>query len=207
MNDNFSLINKIELFKGFVPSENLIGVPYSSNKRLSFMERFKSFIKHGGNVDRLIHLERVDVLKRLEQIVNLQLTDNLDSISKTYRLEKNLYLSNQDWKQFYKWLPDRILKNCFIYCDPPYEDTKQYQEGKNFDHDEFWEWFRNCPYPVYASSYKAPRDIQPINFELKNQLLDNGKRGVNYKPKKVVRENIYWNGKGEPAETLILLKK
>jgi hypothetical protein len=72
--------------------------------------------------------------------------------------------------------------------------------GQDFSYDKFWEWFRNCPYPVYVSSYTAPDDIKPLNFERKAQLLDNGHKGDN-KQKKLVMENIYWNGKGD-AEPL-----
>ena len=32
------------------------------------------------------------------------------------------------------------FNNCLIYCDPPYQGTKQYGISANFDHAEFWDW-------------------------------------------------------------------
>jgi len=100
-----------------------------------------------------------------------------------------------DWLELYKLLPVDILKNAIIYCDPPYKATAQYQVGKGFNYNAFWQWFRTCPYSVYVSSYQAPKDIQPLNFELKIQLLNS-----NGRQKK--QENIYWNGKGDYTPTL-----
>lgn len=64
-----------------------------------------------------------------------------------------------------------------------------------FNHGDFWQWFRETHYCVYVSSYKAPDDIKPLNFEYKNQLLSGGGG-------KVATENIYWNGKGNYIPTM-----
>jgi len=68
---------------------------------------------------------------------------------------------------------------------PPYEDTNNY--GITFNHDEFWEWVRTNPHPVYVSEYKAPNDIQCIaSFSHRSTL--------SAKSNNHVTENIYWNG-------------
>ena len=48
-----------------------------------------------------------------------------------------------------------------VYCDPPYAGTEKY-DGREFDHDDFWEWVRTRDYPVYVSEYSAPDDFISI---------------------------------------------
>jgi DNA adenine methylase len=60
-----------------------------------------------------------------------------------------------------------ILKNdkgLLIYCDPPYEGTKQFSNSKNFDHKEFWETMRNWSKNniVLISEQNAPDDFECI---------------------------------------------
>lgn len=39
----------------------------------------------------------------------------------------------------YKELIDRNdFCNCLIYCDPPYKNTKNFSNSKDFNHDDFW---------------------------------------------------------------------
>ena len=104
----------------------------------------------------------------------------------------------------YSSLKSHTPENTFIYCDPPYEDTKQYLFGKDFDYEEFWKWFRDSPYSIYVSSYKAPDDIKPLNFDFKQVNLDNGARkNERTAEKKKAVENIYWNGKGKAEPTFL----
>jgi site-specific DNA-adenine methylase len=198
VNNNFALIQKNEIFKGLFMPNTITDIDYRKHpgKRLAFMERFKRFIKENTGTERMQHLER------LEQMENISQTEHVDAIYRNVQHAKRIQLLNLDWKDAIKSIDRKILENAVIYCDPPYEDTKQYQYGSDFDYDEFWKWFREFPYPVYVSSYKAPDDIQPLNFEMKIQLLDNGHLGDN-KPKKKMQENIYWNGKGTPEQTLL----
>lgn len=53
-----------------------------------------------------------------------------------------------------------IKPNSIIYCDPPYKNTAGYT--RDFDHDKFWQWIRQCPHPVYVSEYTAPPDIKVV---------------------------------------------
>lgn len=55
--------------------------------------------------------------------------------------------------------------NSIIYCDPPYQNTKQYSTSKNFNYEEFWQWCREMTingHEVYISEYQAPEDFECI---------------------------------------------
>lgn len=55
-----------------------------------------------------------------------------------------------------------IPVNSLIYCDPPYESTRQDYNVGTFDTEEFWEWCRNLSHKeckVFISSYEAPDDF------------------------------------------------
>ena len=186
--NNWKQLKTIDNLKDFDVTESIKNMDYKKqkNKRLLFMTSFKNFIKE----------KRTPELEQLEQLERIQQLERSERLERLERLEQ-LQLFSDDWYDFYKNIPDEILKNAFIYCDPPYENTGKYQVGKNFDYLKFWEWVRDCPYSVYVSSYKAPEDIQKINFVLKTVLLSSNKGKRNVK-----KENIYWNGKGNYEKTL-----
>lgn len=52
-----------------------------------------------------------------------------------------------------------------VYCDPPYQDTKNYSRTDQFDHEKFWEtaqeWSANGSL-VYVSEYQAPEGWKEI---------------------------------------------
>ena len=55
-----------------------------------------------------------------------------------------------------------IPDNTFIYCDPPYSNTKKY--SNDFDSEGFWEWCRNLlkdkeNIKILISEYNAPEDF------------------------------------------------
>jgi len=55
-----------------------------------------------------------------------------------------------------------IPKNSIIYCDIPYQNTKQYSTSKNFNYYKFWNWVRFMSihgHSVYVSEYNAPDDF------------------------------------------------
>ena len=64
----------------------------------------------------------------------------------------------RDYKEF-------TPQGCVIYCDPPYEGTKQYGNSKDFDYVEFWEvmrkWSRHNNI-VLISELQAPDDFTVI---------------------------------------------
>jgi DNA adenine methylase len=55
------------------------------------------------------------------------------------------------------------LKNCLIYCDPPYKNTTKYNKNK-FDYDKFWHWCREMSLnnSVFISELEAPNDFKCI---------------------------------------------
>ena len=58
-----------------------------------------------------------------------------------------------------------VPSNSIIYCDPPYENTKQYSTSKNFIHTDFWQWCRDMTlngHQVFISEYNAPKDFDCI---------------------------------------------
>jgi len=68
---------------------------------------------------------------------------------------RDVVFTNYDYKHF-------NLKDCFIYCDPPYANTsnKGYAD-ETFDHSEFWDWVRKQSENniVLISEYNAPDDF------------------------------------------------
>ena len=56
-------------------------------------------------------------------------------------------------------------ETCIIYCDPPYQGTKEYDVKDKFDHDKFWQWCRETSlkgHQVFISEYNAPEDFECI---------------------------------------------
>jgi site-specific DNA-adenine methylase len=189
--NDWSLIRQIKELDEFDVPQRLKEMDYKvySGKRIEFMGLYKKHIKDRFELQQLQQLERLERLQQLQQLEQLE------------RLER-LELFSLDWLECYNNISKNILENSIIYCDPPYEVTGTYQAGKGFDYVKFWQWFRECPYSVYVSSYKAPDDIQPLKSVEKTVTLNSGskKNGIKMKRKKVA-ENIYWNGKGKPQLT------
>lgn len=70
------------------------------------------------------------------------------------------------------------IHNAVIYCDPPYEGTKQYGISKNFDHAKFWDWVRHVSKTniVIISEMSAPEDFDCIWEQSVTRTIDNNKR-------------------------------
>ena len=68
------------------------------------------------------------------------------------------------------------LKNCVVYCDPPYENSTKYKD--NFDHAEFWRWIRIISKSniVFVSEYNAPEDFISIWQKEMTTTLDKNSR-------------------------------
>lgn len=188
--NDYSLLDTEDIFYNFNVPVSIKNVDYKKHhlKRTAFMNKFKIFAK--------TEEKKYPELKSLMQLQHLTQMEHLLAIKQLIPHKDRLKFHSMDWYDFYNSLSKETLENSFIYCDPPYENTAKYQCGGNFDYEKFWNWFRECPYSVYVSSYKAPKDIEPINFDYKIQLLNNKE----VKKKKAV-ENIYWNGKGTPEPT------
>jgi 16S rRNA G966 N2-methylase RsmD len=157
---NALVFNKWEgIATEFEMPEWVKNIDYKSHKekRLEFMK----FVKEKNAENRVRRLQQLERLQQLQQLQQLEMLT---------RLER---LQHKDWRVFIKNVPQKVLENAIIYCDPPYENTAEYAEN-TFSHADFWQWFRETPYCVYVSSYEAPSDIAPVSFDLKNQLLAGG---------------------------------
>lgn len=55
-------------------------------------------------------------------------------------------------------------ENAVIYCDPPYDNTKEYSVSRKFDYEEFWRWVRKMSVNniVLVSCNEAPEDFECI---------------------------------------------
>lgn len=86
----------------------------------------------------------------------------------------------------------KIPENSVIYCDPPYQDTKQYSTSKNFNHELFWQWCRQMTKDgndVLVSEYQAPNDFVCIWQKQVTNAMNTNKT---YKPteKLFIHESI-----------------
>lgn len=76
-----------------------------------------------------------------------------------------------------------IPENSIVYCDIPYEGTKQYSTSKGFNHSQFWDWVRSTTlkgHKVFVSEYKAPEDFVCVwEKKAKSSLSANGVIGGN----------------------------
>ena len=82
---------------------------------------------------------------------------DLESLESLERLERLQSLERLQMSYDKVNIPD----NSTVYCDIPYKGTDKYGKSE-FDHDRFFEWCRNMPFPVYISEYTAPDDFIPI---------------------------------------------
>lgn len=70
-----------------------------------------------------------------------------------------------------------IPNNSLIYCDPPYNGTKEYSNSK-FDSELFWEWCRGMKdkgHSIFVSEYDAPKDFKCIWEKNVNTAMNYGK--------------------------------
>lgn len=83
-----------------------------------------------------------------------------------------------------------IPKNAIVYCDPPYMNTTQYSNSKNFDYNEFWEYMRQLSkdHIVFISEENAPEDFEYIWQKEICRTLDSNKKN---QPKRVEKLFIY----------------
>lgn len=71
----------------------------------------------------------------------------------------------------------RNVKNCIVYCDPPYNDTSGYTRGRqatnSIDYDEYYDFCRHISKSniVLCSEYAMPSDFK----ELLSVPLNSGK--------------------------------
>ena len=102
-----------------------------------------------------------ELLQSLQSLESLQ---SLQSLERLQRLEvkQGSYL-------------DYVYEDGdIVYCDPPYEGTKNYDKT-DFNHAEFYDWVASRPYKVYFSSYEiSDKRFYKVWSEKKRKLMCGG---------------------------------
>lgn len=133
---------------------NIYG-PKSSLESLECLDRIKSI----ESLECLERIQSLDSLKKLENLGRLERLESLENLGILQILETSS-MSYADYE---------YRDGDVVYCDPPYNETDEYEIG--FDSAAFWEWARTRNYPVYVSEYQAPEDFVSIWSKEKRSLL------------------------------------
>ncbi len=95
----------------------------------------------------------------LQSMENLQRLQNMGSLQSMENLQR-LRIMQGDYREV------EIPDGATVYCDPPYIGTEAVTNkkcyGYGFDHEEFYGWLRDAPFPVYVSEYSMPDDFVEI---------------------------------------------
>ena len=103
--------------------------------RAAFRERLQS-------LESLQSLQSLESLERLERLESLQ---SLQSLERFERLER----LNKSYDEI------EIKPDSLVYCDIPYRNTDEYNEG-GFNHDKFYEWALRQKELTLISEYNMP---------------------------------------------------
>lgn len=130
-------------------------------------ELYKGTCTNGDNVRAIAqNLQAVEKLNRLQSLKDglklstdksnyvHKLARNINCLNRLER-ESNITFTNSNY------LDLEFEPNCIIYCDPPYKDTKDYDQ--NFTHEQFYDWCRNQKELTLISEYNMPDDFIKIS--------------------------------------------
>ena len=71
----------------------------------------------------------------------------------------------------------QIPASSIIYCDKPYQNTKQYFTSKNFNHEQLYQWCRDMKkigHTIFVSEYEAPEDFKCVwSMNITNSMHTN----------------------------------
>ena len=109
---------------------------------------------------------------------------------------KNIKFDCKDYKQYL----NLDIKNCLIYCDPPYKNTKQYSK-QNIDYEEFYDFCRKMSKDnfVVISEYNMPDDFACI-WEKERKVLQKSDKVKG--DKAIEKLFVYKYGKEKISHTL-----
>ncbi len=82
--------------------------------------------------------------------------ESIDNLTNQIENIKGIEFYNCDYSVL------QIPAGSIIYCDKPYQNTKQYFTSKNFEHDNFYQWCRDMKklgHTIFVSEYEAPEDF------------------------------------------------
>ena len=101
----------------------------------------------------------------------------ISNIQKQLSKMVGVQFDNKDYAEL------EIPNESIIYCDIPYQGTKQYSTSKDFNHSKFWNWCREKAkegHIIFVSEYNAPDDFECVwQKEAKSSLSANGVIGGN----------------------------
>ena len=120
-----------------IPSEINI-----KQRRLNIRKQLTDFESRCKNTKPLRQLQQLQQLQQLEQLPRLERLGRLEQLER-------LDIFNQS---AFDVVIDTPIEETIIYLDPPYKDTRKYQE--EVCHDELKRYIDNSPYTVYLSSYE-----------------------------------------------------
>ena len=132
-----------------------------------YMRMKKKDLKTCRNQQQLEATERMQQLEQLERLERLEQLERLEINNGSY-------------------LDYRYQIGDVVYCDPPYEGTKDY--GLKFDSKQFYDWVATRPYQVFFSSYEISDNRFKQIWQKEKQSLMNGGDG-----QFTVNEYIYTN--------------
>lgn len=93
--------------------------------------------------------------------------EGFNSVMRDLPLIKGIKFTSLDYRHIgYK-------PHSFIYCDPPYANTRGYKVG--FDNSLFWSWVRQMSrdgHTVFVSEYNAPTDFECVWSYTRNSMFD-----------------------------------
>lgn len=117
----------------------------------------------------------IEKTKNRERIRNYyeESKNNLLKQSKIFTTDQILF-EHHDYKNL-------VFKDYLIYCDPPYKNTKQYDNSKDFNHEQFWDIVRKWSKDniVIVSELEAPDDFVCIwEQEVKRTIKAKDKQKV-----------------------------
>ena len=131
-----------ELYNDVRSNKNTFKYPKWFIGAVGYLASFNGRYFKGGYARKQPNRDYYDEAKRnlLKQVPKFK---NIEFICKDYRVLE-------------------IPAGSLIYCDPPYQDTKEYDE--EFDHEAFWEWAREKSKDniVIISEQQAPVDFKCI---------------------------------------------
>ena len=105
-----------------------------------------------------------------ELLQSLQSLESLESLERLERLQRLESLQSLEVKQG-SYLDYVYKEGDIVYCDPPYEGTKNYDKT-DFNHAEFYDWVASRPYKVYFSSYEiSDKRFYKVWSEKKRKLM------------------------------------
>lgn len=91
------------------------------------------------------------ILDRLQELVNIESANLIKSL-RNQSAAQRLSVTLGDYQQVH------IEPDSIIYCDPPYRNTDDYDNGTPFDHERFYDWCCRQSVPVFISEYDMPSD-------------------------------------------------